>query len=448
MFPNALICVSSFITITGILLALIVPCEQSYPQMNASCKGTQNTRLCNIHRAQLETILWATSGYGGLFFSVYGMWLCACEHLFPMTNKTHSPICVYQCFGRKQLEKSQKGCLSPFRSIWQDWTSPLVSSLQWGVISAGFNSSLTCIISSSLVEMRDLESLLQNGPRQLELQLKILLLNLSGEVKQSLARGRFVLAFRLEQRALIPMATATMAAVFVVSHLLYYMSRNGPQPLGVQRSLAVIMAHFSTEIAANSGSEKWAAHLSSQPGVCDVWVTEVPLQIWPQVLQRAQRPYIFHKWRSQGCAVWSKSRRCRFRWMDRSRRWRWWRKRRLTTAPLCRLGWKWPLTAPCERLSLKLSQTSSGRFMGPSPLHPSAPPHPCCQLHSLHSEQRGPPLVLSVSFFVPCDPVQPCGRAAAERNVQDTHWREEWENMSLTHSQGHDCFMLVVPQTL
>lgn len=74
--------------------------------------------------------------------------------------------------------------------------------------------------------------------------------------------------------------------------------------------------------------------------------------------------------------------------------------------------------------------------------HPSTPPHhhSCCQLHSLSSEQRGPPLVLSGSSFVPYDLVQPCGRAAAERNVQNTQYREEWDNMSLTHSQGRDFF--------
>lgn len=108
MFPNALICVSSFITITGTLSALIVPCEQSYPQMNASCKGTQNTRLCNIHHAQLEPILWATSEYGGLFFSVYGMWLCAREHLFPMTNNSFSHLFISALWKKTAWNKPQK----------------------------------------------------------------------------------------------------------------------------------------------------------------------------------------------------------------------------------------------------------------------------------------------------------------------------------------------------
>ena len=98
VFPYALIC--SFITITGTLSALIVPPEQSYPQMNASRSGTQNTRLCNIHHGQLEPILWATSGYGGPFFSERAVWLCAREHLFPLTSATHSPVCLYQRCGR------------------------------------------------------------------------------------------------------------------------------------------------------------------------------------------------------------------------------------------------------------------------------------------------------------------------------------------------------------
>lgn len=139
MFLNALICVSSFIAITGTLSALIVPSEHSYPKMNASCKSTQNTCLCNIHHAQLEPILWATSEYGGLFFSVYGIWLCACEHLFPMTNTTNFPICLYQHFGGKQPEISQKSGLSHLHNIWLDWMSPLVFSLWWHVILASFH---------------------------------------------------------------------------------------------------------------------------------------------------------------------------------------------------------------------------------------------------------------------------------------------------------------------
>lgn len=107
-----------------------------------------------------------------------------------------------------------------------------------------------------------------------------------------------------------------------------------------------------------------------------------PQQIWPLGWQRAQQPYIFHKWGSQGSAARSGIDTADL-WMDRSRRW--WR-RGLTTAPLCSLGLRWPLTAPCETLSLQVSQTSSGRFMGPSPLHRQ----PCCHLHSLHPERRGP----------------------------------------------------------
>lgn len=50
-------------------------------------------------------------------------------------------------------------------------------------------------------------------------------------------------------------------------------AEKGLQSLWVQRSFSIIMAHFSAEIACNSASEKWAARLSSLPGVCDVWVT-------------------------------------------------------------------------------------------------------------------------------------------------------------------------------
>lgn len=156
MFPNALICVSSFITITGTLTALIVPGEQSYPQMNASCKGTQNTCLCNIHHAQLEPILWATSGYRGYSF------LCmACDYVrtstcFLWQTQLISPSVYINTWKKTVWNKPKKGCLSPFHNIWLDWISPLVFNLQWRVILAGFNSSLTCIINL-LVEMKDLD---------------------------------------------------------------------------------------------------------------------------------------------------------------------------------------------------------------------------------------------------------------------------------------------------
>lgn len=195
VFPNALICGSSFITITGALSALIVPCEHSYPQMNASCKGTQNTCLCNVHRAQLEPILFATSGYGGLFFSVYGMWLCACKHLFPMTNTTHFPICLYQSAGRKQPWNEPKRLFIPLpRNIWLQWMSPLVFNLLWCAILGWFQLQPGTHYYSPPVEMRDFvkasaqtvvlanwSQSLRNPPTSL---------NLSGEVKQSQAWGK------------------------------------------------------------------------------------------------------------------------------------------------------------------------------------------------------------------------------------------------------------------
>lgn len=50
--------------------------------------------------------------------------------------------------------------------------------------------------------------------------------------------------------------------------------------------------------------------------------------------------------------------------------------------------------------------------------HPLSPSLPVLR-------QAGPPLLLTVSLFVPHDLVKPCGRAAAERNVQNTQDRKE-----------------------
>ncbi len=123
---------------------------------------------------------------------------------------------------------------------------------------------------------------------------KILLLNLSCEVKQSPARGRFVLASGLKQRSPVVMTTATMDAVFVVSHLLYYMSRKGPQSLRVQRSFSAIMAHFSAEIACNSVSEKWVAlpFISARCLWCLGYI-RAPADLTPGLTEG--RAYIFNK---------------------------------------------------------------------------------------------------------------------------------------------------------
>lgn len=164
----------------------------------------------------------------------YSFLCMACDHVrastcFLWQTQLIFPSVYISALEECSLKKSLRGCIPPrFQSIWLDWRSPLVFRLQRGVISAGFQ--LEPDVHYQLFVGRNerfREPPLQNGPRQFELQPQILPLNLSGEVKQSRARGRFVLAFVLEQRALIPMATATIAAVFVASHLLYYMSRKG-----------------------------------------------------------------------------------------------------------------------------------------------------------------------------------------------------------------------------
>lgn len=85
----------------------------------------------------------------------------------------------------------------------------------------------------------------------------------------------------------------------------------------------------------------------------------------------------------------------------------------LTTAPLCRPGRGGPSLLPvkdCPSNSRKPAQADLWD-------HPPPPPF------LLPKDRRGPPLVLSVSFFVPCDLEQPCGPAAAERNAQNTQDR-------------------------
>lgn len=131
-------------------------------------------------------------------------------------------------------------------------------------------------------------------------------------------------------------------------------------------------------------------------------------------------------------------RRCRFRRMDRSRRW--WRKRGVTTAPLCRPGWKWPLTSPCETLSLKLSQTSSGRFMGPSPPSASSPPPPVLPAPQPALGAAGPPTCPQCLFLCalwPCAALWPsssreeCAKHTTQRRVRN---------------QGHDFLCCVCPK--
>lgn len=154
----------------------------------------------------------------------------------PVSCDKHNsfPLCMYRCFGGKQLEKSQKGCWSPFHNIWQDWTSPLVFCLQWRVISAAF-------MHYQLGRMRDLERLLQNRAHQLKFHHQILLLNLSGEVKQSLAWSRFVLASGLEWRALVPMTTAVLVPTVL--------QEGPPAFMGAEAS----HAHYNAFQHGNSG---------------------------------------------------------------------------------------------------------------------------------------------------------------------------------------------------
>lgn len=94
----------------------------------------------------------------------YSFLCMACDYVrastcFLWQTQLIFPSVYISALEENSLKKAKKVVYPLFPSIWQDWMSPLVFSLQWGVISAGFNSSLTCIISSSLVEMRGLESL-------------------------------------------------------------------------------------------------------------------------------------------------------------------------------------------------------------------------------------------------------------------------------------------------
>ncbi len=218
--------------------------------MNASCKGAQNIRLCNIRHAQLEPILWATSGYGGLFFSVYGMWLCACEHLFPMTNTAHFPICLYQRFGRKTAwNKPRKGCLSPS-------SQHLAGSNE----SISLRSLVACHFGRFQLNTHYQLAVGRNERfRELLLQAWVTAQNPPFESRrwsQTITDQGEDLYWHLgsSRRAPVAMTTATMAAVFVVSHLQYYTSRKNRPPvfIGAERSFSVIMAHFSAEISGNS----------------------------------------------------------------------------------------------------------------------------------------------------------------------------------------------------
>lgn len=120
--------------------------------------------------------------------------------------------------------------------------------------------------------------------------------------------------------------------------------------------------------------------------------------------------------------------------MDRSRRCWWWRGS-LTTAPLCRGGPSLLPVKPCPSNSRKPAQADLWD-------HPPPPPPPFLLPYS---DRRGPPLVLSVSLFVPCDLVQPCGRAAAERNAQNTQDRRVRKYESDTQL-GSWCFSAICTQ--
>lgn len=75
--------------------------------MNASCKGAQNTRLWNIHHAQLEPILWATSGHGGLFFCVWHVIMCMQAPVSYDKQNSFSHLFI-SARGRKQPERERK----------------------------------------------------------------------------------------------------------------------------------------------------------------------------------------------------------------------------------------------------------------------------------------------------------------------------------------------------
>lgn len=113
----------------------------------------------------------------------------------------------------------------------------------------------------------------------------------------------------------------------------------------------------------------------------------------------------------------------------------------LTTAPLCRGG---PSPRPVNHRPSSSRKTGSGRFMGPPP---SSTLHPSC---SLNSGRQGPPPTHSSSVsspFVPCDLAKPCGRAAAERNAQNTQDGRVRKYESGTQPGGRDVFLKFVPKT-
>lgn len=105
-------------------------------------------------------------------------------------------------------------------------------------------------------------------------------------------------------------------------------------------------------------------------------------------------------------------------------------------------GRRWPLTAACESLSPKLSQTSSGRFMGLR-----HPPPPFLLLYSTAFAQTGrAPLWSSVSPSL-C-PVTLCSLVVGQqrRGMHKTHKTSGGENLSLTQSRDHDVFLLFLPK--
>lgn len=188
---------------------------------------TQNTRLCNIHTVpSWSPFSGPQVGTGSILFCVCHVIMCIRA---PVSYEERSsfPHLFTSALRRKQPDISQKGCLSPFHNIWQDWISPLVFNLQRHVIFSLFNSSLTCFISSLAV--RDLEIQYCKISRQLWVTAP----NPSFEpqLESQTIIGRWEICIGIW--APVSMATATVAAVSVLSHLLYYMTRKLARHMGL-----------------------------------------------------------------------------------------------------------------------------------------------------------------------------------------------------------------------
>lgn len=137
--------------------------------------------------------------------------------------------------------------------------SPLVFDLQWRVISVWFQRKPDTHRRKREIWRAPLATSLELQPPE------ILLLNLSGEVKQSPGRGEICIGAWAQARDRASPGRHDNChhghSICGLSHLLYYMSKGERkkrplQSLRAQRSFGVIMAHFSAEIAGNSASEK------------------------------------------------------------------------------------------------------------------------------------------------------------------------------------------------